>query len=55
MDILEISTSGRYHTDMKIRKVLASNSKWSKVYGVFKKLQIDNDKGGDHQIQQFLR
>ena len=43
MEFLELSTSGRYHRDMKI---LASNSKWFKVYGVFRKLQIDDDKGG---------
>ena len=46
MDFLEIFTSGRYHRDMKILKILASNSKWGKVYGIFKKLQIDDDKGG---------
>ena len=46
MDFLEISTSGRYHRDMKILKILASNSKRFRVYGIFKKLQIDGDKGG---------
>ena len=35
MDFLEIFTSGKYHRDMKILKILAS-----------KKLQIDDDKGG---------
>ena len=45
MDFLEIFTSGRYHRDMKILKILASNSKRFKVYGIFKKLQIDADKG----------
>ena len=46
MDFLEISTSGRYHRDMKILKILlASNSKRFRVYGIFKKLQIDGDKG----------
>ena len=45
MDILEIFTSGRYHRDMKILKILASNSKWFRVYGIFKKWQIDDDKG----------
>ena len=56
MDFLEIFTSGRYHRDMKILKILASNSK-----------QLKNDKlmmiggqgggggGGVDQIQQFLR
>ena len=55
MDFLEIFTSGRYHRDMKILKILASNSKRFRVYGIFKKLQIDEDKWGNHQIQQFLR
>ena len=35
MDFLEIFTSGRYHRDMKILKILASNSK-----------QIDDDTRG---------
>ena len=39
-------TNGRYHRDMKILKILASNSKQFRVYGIFKKLQIDDDKGG---------
>ena len=43
MDFLEIFTSGRYHRDMKISKILASNSKRFRVYGIFKKLQIDDD------------
>ena len=46
MHFLEIFTSGRYHRDMKILKILASNSKRFRVYGIFKKLQIDDDKGG---------
>ena len=46
MDFLEIFTSGRYHRDMKILQILASNSKRSRVYGIYKKLQIDDDKGG---------
>ena len=47
MDFLEIFTSGSfYHRDMKILKILASNSKRFRVYGIFKKLQIDDDKGG---------
>ena len=28
---------------MKIMKILASNSKWFRVYGIFKKRQIDDD------------
>ena len=46
MDFLEILASGRYHRDMKILKILASNSKRFTVYGIFKTLQIDGDKGG---------
>ena len=47
MDFLEIFTSSRYHRDIKILKILlASNSKQFRVYGLFKKLQIDDDKGG---------
>ena len=38
MDFLETFTSGRYHRDMKILKILASNSK-----------QIDDDRGGGEQ------
>ena len=44
---LEIFTSVRYHRDMKILKILASNSK-----------QIDDDRGGGGaaaKLQQFLR
>ena len=46
MDFLEIFTSGRYHRDMEILKILASNSKSFRVYDIFKKLQIDDDNGG---------
>ena len=46
MDILEIYISVRYHRDMKILKILTSNSKRFRVYGIFKKLQNDDDKGG---------
>ena len=45
MDFLQIFTTGRYHRDMKIMKILASNSKQFRVYGILKKLQIDDDKG----------
>ena len=34
---LEIFTSGRYHRDMKILKMLASTSKRFRVYDLFKK------------------
>ena len=54
MDLLEIFTSGWYHKDMKTLKILASNSKQFKVNGIFKKRQIDNDRGGC-QILHFLR
>ena len=46
MDFLKIFTIGRYHRDMKILKVLASNSKQFRVYGIFKKRQIDDDREG---------
>ena len=46
MDVLEIFASGRYHRDTKILKILASNSKWFRVYGNFKKFQIDDYNGG---------
>ena len=36
MGFLEIFTSGRYHRDMTILKILATNSKWFRVYGIFK-------------------
>ena len=45
MDFLEIFTSGRYHRDMKIMKILASSSKQFRVYGILKELQIDDHKG----------
>ena len=44
MDFLKNFTSGRYHRDMKILKILASNAKQFRPYGIFKKLQIDDDK-----------
>ena len=46
MGFLEIFNSGRYLKDMEILKILASNSKRFRVYGILKKLQIDNDKEG---------
>ena len=36
-------TSGSYHRDMEILKILVSNSKRFRVYGIFKKLQIADD------------
>ena len=35
--IFQIVTSGRYHRDMKIVRILAYNSKQFRVYGIFKK------------------
>ena len=55
MDFLEIFTSGSYDRDIKILKILGSNSKRVRVYGIFKKLPIDDNKGGGHQIQQVFR
>ena len=46
MDFLEIFTSGRYHRDMKILKILTSNSKRFRVYGILKELQIDDVREG---------
>ena len=42
---------------MKIPKIVASSSKQFRVYGILKKLQIDDDKRGrgDCQIQKFHR
>ena len=45
MVFLKIFTTGRYHREMKIIKILASNSKQFRFYGILKKLQIDDDKG----------
>ena len=36
----EIFISGRYHRDMEALKILASNSKHFRIYGIFKKWQI---------------
>ena len=46
LDFLEISTSGRFHRDIKILKILASNAMQFRIYGIFRKLQIDDDEGG---------
>ena len=39
---------------MTILKILASNSKRFRVYGTFKKLEIDDDKGGAAKYNNFL-
>ena len=41
MDFFEIFTSGKKNRDMKVLKILASNSKHFRIYGIFKKWQID--------------
>ena len=46
MGFLEIFNSGRYLKDMEILKILASNSKRFRVYGILKKLHIDDDDQG---------
>ena len=55
MDFLEIFTSGRYHKDIKILKILASKSKRFRVCDTFKKWQIDDDRGEGVQILYVLR
>ena len=45
MDFLEIFTSVRYHGDMKILKILDTNSNRFTNYGIFKKWQVDEDSG----------
>ena len=55
MDFLGIFTSGSYDRDMKILKILASDSKRVRVYGIFEKWQTDDDKGEGHQIQYVFR
>ena len=55
MDFLDIFTSGKYHRDMKILKILASNFKQFRVYGIFNKWQIDDDRrGGTDKYNIFL-
>ena len=46
MDFLENFTSGRYHREIKILKILACNSKRFKAYGIFKKWKFDGDSWG---------
>ena len=55
MDFLEIFTSGSYNRDMKILKILSSNSKRVRVYGILKKWQIDDEiRGEDTKYNKFL-
>ena len=44
----------KYPRDMTILKILASISKWFRIYGIFNKWKIDDDIGGG-QILHFLR
>ena len=39
-EFFEIFTSGRYQRDIKTLKILASNSRLFRIYGIFKKWQI---------------
>ena len=45
MDFLEIFASGSYRSGIKILKILASKSELFRVYGIFRKLQTDADRG----------
>ena len=60
MDFLEIFTSCKYNRDMKILKILASNSKRFRIYAIFNKQKIDDDDDDDseggrgRQKQHFL-
>ena len=42
---LETFIKGRYHRDIKIQKILASNFKRFRVYGIFKRWEVDDDRG----------
>ena len=54
MDFLKTFTSGRYQRDITILKILASDSKRFRVYGIFKNWQIGNDRGGAVKHNIFL-
>ena len=53
-DFLEIFTSGRHHRDLKILKILTSNSKRFRVYGIFQNDKLMMIDGGD-QLLHFVR
>ena len=48
-DFLEIFISVRYPRGVKVLKILIFNSKRFRVYGIFKKIQIDDDKGSPQE------
>ena len=54
MDFLEIFASGRYHRDMKVLKILASNFKWFKFMAFLRNYKLMMI-SGDPQTKQFLR
>ena len=54
MEFLEIFTSGSYDRDMKILKILASNSKRVRGYGISKKWQIDVIREEGTKYNKFL-
>ena len=54
MEFLEIFTSGSFDRDVKILKILASNSNRVRVYGIFKKWWIDDGKGEGTKYNKFL-
>ena len=45
LGFLFLAVDTRYNFSVSL-KILASNSKWFRVYGIFKNLQIDDDKRG---------
>ena len=55
MNFLETFTRGRYHRDMKIRKILAFNSQEFRVYGTTNCKLMMIRGWGDGQTQKFHR
>ena len=54
VDFFEIFSNRKYHRDMKFQKILASNSKRFRFYGIFKKGKMMIE-GGPGQLLHFLR
>ena len=54
IDFFEIFSNRKYRKDMKILKILASNSKRFRFYGIFKKDKMMIE-GGPGQLLHFLR